>query len=160
MKSFVGEITDAFDSDYGNALLYATAIGLVLSDIIPTPADAVYYHREKKLRSMLDEGKITPEKYYKKSANAHYIYTPIWWALVLGILYKTEGGVQEKAKIGLMVVGVGAAIGLLHKSYSKDIKEVKSALKTEEPSVNFDAKPRQGQIRKVYRAGNKIKFVY
>ena len=47
MKGIFKEISKATEGEYGTAILYAGAIGLILSDIIPTPADALYFHTEK-----------------------------------------------------------------------------------------------------------------
>lgn len=160
MKGIFKEISNATEGQYGTAILYAGAIGLILSDIIPTPADALYFHTEKKLRDLWTENKITPKQYYVRSASAHYFYKPIWWILVLGAMHYKQGDFKDKAKIGLAMVGVGAVIGLIYRNYKKDIEEVrKDAFPIQETKVNFDAKPSPNRVRAVYRQGNKIKFV-
>jgi hypothetical protein len=161
MKGIFKEISSATEGQYGTAILYAGAIGLILSDIIPTPADALYFHTEKKLRDLWVEKKITPKQYWVRSASAYYLYNPIWWILVLGAMHYKQGDFKDKAKIGLAMIGVGAVIGVIYRNYKKDIEEVKKdAFPIEEKTVNFDAKPSPNRVRAVYRQGNKIKFAY
>jgi hypothetical protein len=161
MKGIFKEISSATQGQYGTAILYAGAIGLILSDIIPTPADALYFHTEKKLRDLWTENKINPKQYWVRSASAYYLYNPVWWILVLGVMHYKQGDFQDKAKIGLAMIGVGAVIGVIYRNYKKDIEEVrKDAFPIQETKVNFDAKPSPNRIRAVYRQGNKIKFAY
>jgi hypothetical protein len=163
MHKILDEISKAGEGKYANSVLYAGAVGLILSDIIPTPADAVYFYSEKKLRDQWKEGTITPQKYWSRTAMAYYLYNPIWWTLVLGAMYYTKGDVQNKAKIGLAVIGVGAVIGILYRNSRKDIQEIKrEVIASTEPKVNFEGnknKPKVGQNRSVIRRGNTIKFV-
>jgi hypothetical protein len=49
----------ALKSGHGNALLYAGAIGLIASDIIPTPADAIYFRTMAKNKQKLNSKEIT-----------------------------------------------------------------------------------------------------
>ena len=101
MKKFFEEIGNASKGEYGAGVLYAGAVGLILSDIVPTPADALYFYTEKKLRDKWKNGEITPEQYWKKTAMAYYLYNPIWWILVIAVIYNVPGDVSKKAKIGL-----------------------------------------------------------
>jgi len=107
VKGIFKEILDATQGPHANGVLYAGAVGLLLSNIIPTPADALYFHREKKLKEKWDNKEITPEKYWQKTATAYYVYKPVWWGLVISAMYFTKGDVKDKAKIGLMIVGAG-----------------------------------------------------
>lgn len=101
-------------------ILYAGAIGLLLSDIIPTPADGLYFYTERKLKDKLEKGTITSKQYWNYSALAYYGYNPIWWSLVLGALVFTKGDAKQKAKVGLAIVGAGAVLGVLHKNIELD----------------------------------------
>jgi hypothetical protein len=164
MKEVFSEISKASEGKYGHGVLYAGAVGLILSDIIPTPADAVYFYYEKKLRDQWKSGKISPKQYWSKSVSAYYLLNPIWWTGVLATLYYVKGDVKQKAKIGLAVVGVGAVIGIIYRNYRKDIGEVKKEVQNElEPKVEFDGgnkpKVQVGKYRSVLRRGNQIKFI-
>jgi hypothetical protein len=116
----IGEIKSAIKSKgAGEAVLYAGLLGLVLSDVIPTPADAVYFRLMEKNKALLEDGKITPRQYWTRDATLYYGLNPLWWLLVLGIVYKTKGSLADKARWGIAVVGAGAVLGAI----SKNIKE-------------------------------------
>ena len=141
MKKIFEEIGNASKGEYGAGVLYAGAVGLILSDIIPTPADALYFYTEKKLRDKWKNGEIAPEKYWKKTAMAYYLYNPIWWILVLAVVYNIEGDLEKKAKIGLALAGAGAVIGIIYRNYSQDIKQIREeVLATQEPQPEFAGK--------------------
>jgi hypothetical protein len=163
VKGIFKEILDATQGPHANGVLYAGAVGLLLSNIIPTPADALYFHREKKLKEKWDNKEITPEKYWQKTATAYYVYKPVWWGLVISAMYFTKGDVKDKAKIGLMIVGAGAVVGIVYRNYTKDIQDVRREVLTSmEPKKNITGpnKPvKVGQYRSVLRKGNVLKFV-
>ena len=163
MKGIFKEILDATQGPHANGVLYAGAVGLLLSNIIPTPADALYFHREKKLKEKWDNKEITPEKYWQKTATAYYVYKPVWWGLVISAMYFTKGDVKDKAKIGLMIVGAGAVVGIVYRNYTKDIQDVRREVLTSmEPKKNITGPNRPvkvGQYRSVLRKGNVLKFV-
>jgi hypothetical protein len=163
VKGIFKEILDATQGPHANGVLYAGAVGLLLSNIIPTPADALYFHREKKLKEKWDNKEITPEKYWQKTATAYYVYKPVWWGLVISAMYFTKGDVKDKAKIGLMIVGAGAVLGIVYRNYTKDIQDVRREVLTSmEPKKNITGpnKPvKVGQYRSVLRKGNVLKFV-
>lgn len=163
MKGIFKEILDATQGPHANGVLYAGAVGLLLSNIIPTPADALYFHREKKLKEKWDNKEITPEKYWQKTATAYYVYKPVWWGIVISAMYFTKGDVKDKAKIGLMIVGAGAVVGIVYRNYTKDIQDVRREVLTSmEPKKNITGpnKPvKVGQYRSVLRKGNVLKFV-
>lgn len=164
MKEVFSEISKATDGKYGQGVLYAGAVGLILSDIIPTPADALYFYYERKLRNQWKAGTITPQNYWRKSVAAYYLLNPLWWTGVLATLYYVKGDVKQKAKVGLAVVGVGAVIGIIYRNYTKDIQDAKKEVMDEiEPKVEFSGterpKPQVGKYRAVIRQGNYIKFI-
>jgi hypothetical protein len=163
VKGIFKEILDATQGPHANGVLYAGAVGLLLSNIIPTPADALYFHREKKLKEKWDNKEITPEKYWQKTATAYYVYKPVWWGLVITAMYFTKGDVKNKAKVGLMIVGAGAVVGIIYRNYTKDIQNVRREVLTSmEPKKNITGpnKPvKVGQYRSVLRKGNVLKFV-
>lgn len=103
----------------GEAVLYAGLLGLLVSDLVPTPADAVYFRLEAKNKQKLDKGEITPRQYWTRDALMYYGLNPIWWLIVIGVVTQTKGGLNDKVKIGIGVVAAGAVFGVL----SKNIKE-------------------------------------
>jgi hypothetical protein len=109
----------AVKSGHGNAIVYATAIGLLASDLIPTPADAVYFRLMAINKKKLEAKEITPKQYWTREAGLYYGLNPLWWGLVLTALYYTKGDYTNKIKVGFGLLAAGAVIGVL----SKNIKE-------------------------------------
>lgn len=116
----VGNLKSALKGGHGNAILYAGALGLLLSDIIPTPADAVYFRLQQSNKAKLEANQITPKQYWTRDAVAYYGLNPLWWGLVLGTLYLTKGDYTDKAKVGLGLIAAGAVFGVLSKNIRKD----------------------------------------
>lgn len=115
----ISTIKDAVGKGAGEAVLYGSLIGLVVSDIIPTPADAVYFRMMEVNKRLLEEKKITPRQYWTRDAALYYGLNPIWWLLVLGVVVNTKGGLDDKLKLGVALVGAGAVFGVI----SKNIRE-------------------------------------
>lgn len=110
----------AIKSGHGNALLYAGAVGLLLSDVIPTPADALYFRLQQKNKAKLQSGEITPTQYWTRDAIYYYGLNPLWWSIVLGALYFTKGDYTQKAKVGLGLLATGVVVGVIHRNIKKD----------------------------------------
>lgn len=114
----------------GEAVLYAGLLGLLVSDIIPTPADAVYFRLQEKNKQKLDAGVITPKQYWTRDALMYYGLNPLWWSLVLVAVVNTKGGLDNKLKLGLGLIGAGAVIGVLSKNIREEEKLKKNSLIT------------------------------
>jgi len=113
-------IKSAITSGHGNAIVYAGALGLILSDIIPTPADGLYFSLMQKEKRKLENKEITPKQYWTRDAVYYYGLNPIWWTLVLGAMYYTKGDYTNKAKVGMAIIGAGAVFAVLNKNIKKD----------------------------------------
>ena len=113
-------IKSAISSGHGNAIVYAGAIGLLLSDVIPTPADGVYFWLMKKERDKYINKQITAKQYWTREAIAYYGLNPIWWGLVLGALYYTKGDYTNKLKVGLGIISAGAVARVLYQNIKED----------------------------------------
>ena len=116
---------NAISSGHGNALLYAGALGLLLSDVIPTPADAFYFRVMGKNKQKLENGEITPKQYWTREAILYYGLNPLWWGLFLGVLYYTKGDYTNKVKLGFGLLAAGAVIGVLNKNIKEEQKLIK-----------------------------------
>lgn len=115
-------IKSAVSAGHGDAILYAGAIGLLVSDIIPTPADSLYFSLMQKNKKKLEDGEITPKQYWTREAGLYYGLNPLWWGLVLSALYFTKGNNTNKIKVGIGIVAAGAVVGVLNKNIEKDMK--------------------------------------
>jgi len=123
IKQQVSSAVD-YKSEHGKALLYALGIGLILSDIIPTPADAVYFKIERNLRNKWKEGQITPAKYWTLTTASYYGLNPLWWTLVFGVILLTKGSALKKLKYGSYLIGGGAVIAVVYKNIQADKKDL------------------------------------
>lgn len=103
-----------------NQLLLAVGVGLILSDIIPTPADAVYFHYEQKNKQKLEEGKITPKQYWTRDALLYYGTNPLWWGSVLGFSLLIGKTFEQRRNILISLIAGGIVIGVLHKNIKRD----------------------------------------
>jgi hypothetical protein len=127
----VGTIKEAVKvKGAGEAVLYAGLIGLVVSDIIPTPADAVYFRLMEKNKQKLDSGQITPRQYWTRDAALYYGLNPLWWSLVLLAVVSTKGGLDNKIKLGVGLVGAGAVLGVISKNIREEENLKKNLLRT------------------------------
>lgn len=124
----MSQIKQAINTGHGLAVLYAGFIGLVLSDIIPTPGDAVYFYQQRLLKERLNKGEITPKQYWIKDAAGYYLYNSAWWALVFGVVLATKGDFNQKLKLSMAMMGGGFVASVLIKNIKKDTEQ--KALKT------------------------------
>lgn len=100
----------------------AVGLGLVLSDIIPTPADGLYFHIQQKNKENLEKGLITPSQYWTRDALAYYGLNPIWWLTVVGVSASFGKTYEQKRNIGLSLMAGGLVFGVLYKNVKKDQK--------------------------------------
>lgn len=110
----LAELKGVSQSQYATGALYAGLIGLALSDLIPTPADAFYFRENRKLASQVKLGQLDIEDYLEKNANAYYLYNSGWYALVVLATIYTQGGIENKAfTLGAMIAGGAIASYLI-----------------------------------------------
>lgn len=164
MQKVLKDIFAASQSKHASGVLYAGAVGIIMSDFIPTPAEVLYYYTEKNLHAKWKEGKITPEKYYRGTYAARTFGKTAWWLGVLTAVYFKKGDVNQKAMFGLALVGAGMIAGVIYKRMEKDFSEVKRevamALEEKQEFAGGKTKPvKVGQYRGVLRKGNVLKFV-
>ena len=114
------QIKSTVASGGGEAVLYSVLLGMLLSDITPTPADALYFNTEFNLKKAIEEGKITASQYWWRDAIAYYGYNSIWWGLVIGATVAIPGGLNAKVKMAVGLIAGGAVFGVLAKNIKKD----------------------------------------
>lgn len=103
-------------------ILYALGIGLLASDLIPTPADALYFYKMRNNKEKLNEGLITPKSYWIKDAVGYYGYNALWWGTVLGASYLLGKNFTQKRNILIGLIAGGIVFSVLHKNIQKDEK--------------------------------------
>lgn len=105
-----------------SSLLLAVGVGLILSDIIPTPADGLYFKLQQSNKEKLTKGEITPTQYWTRDALAYYGLNPIWWGAVLGASLYFGKTFEQKRNIMLSLVAGGVVVAVLYKNVKKDDK--------------------------------------
>jgi len=126
----IKSIKSAVSSGHGNAVLYAGAIGLLLSDVIPTPADGLYFSLMQKNKAKLEAKEITPKQYWTRDAVLYYSLNPLWWSIILGAMIYTKGDYTKKAKIGIGLIATGVVLSVLHKNIKKDEEIIRKKITT------------------------------
>lgn len=110
----------ASHNSHKTTTLYAVGLGLLLSDIIPTPADAIYFYKQRDNKQKLEEGKITPKQYWIKEALGYYGYNAIWWLSVLGVSYSFGKTYEQKRNLFVSLIVGGAVVGVIYRNIKKD----------------------------------------
>lgn len=118
--SFIKSISSANESGHGTALIYAGLFGLLLSDIIPTPADALYFKYQSKLKDQIHSNEITPKQYWLRDAASYYFLNPIWWIIVILIITNIKGDSKKKLKFSLGIIAAGLVVTVIYKNIKKD----------------------------------------
>lgn len=101
-------------------LLYAVGLGLLASDLIPTPADGLYFYTMRNNKEKLNEGEITPKKYWVRDAVGYYGFNALWWTSVLGASYIFGKNFTQKRNILISLIAGGIVFSVLHKNIKKD----------------------------------------
>ena len=76
--SVVSEVKALGGSDHSTAAIYVLMIGLLLSDIIPTPGDALFFSYTRGLRDKYINKEITPKQYWDRTAAGYYFFNALW----------------------------------------------------------------------------------
>ena len=121
-------IKQAIKGGHGTGILYAGIIGLALSDAIPTPADAVYFYRQRKLREKFEKGEITAKQYWLEETAGYYGYNVAWWLLLFGTVALVKGDFRKKAEVAIALAAAGAVIGVIGKNIKADTRIQKELL--------------------------------
>ena len=105
-------------------LIFAAGIGLVASDIIPTPGDALYFYLNRKYRNQFLNGEITSKQYWIKESIIYYTLNSAWWLLVMLITLSIKGDWEKKLKVLLGITGGGIVLGTIIKNIRDDEKAI------------------------------------
>jgi hypothetical protein len=101
-------------------LFIAFGVGLIISDVIPTPADGLYFYLQQKNKQLLQTNKITPKQYWVRDALAYYGLNPLWWGGVIGTSLLIGKNYTQKRNILIGLVAGGLVVGVLNKNIQKD----------------------------------------
>lgn len=107
-------------NNHKTTILYAIGIGLLASDLIPTPADAFYFNYQRKNKQNLEEKIITPKQYWIKDAAGYYGFNALWWASVLGASYLIGKDFTQKRNLMITLIAGGVVVAVLNQNIQKD----------------------------------------
>jgi hypothetical protein len=105
-------------------LIYAASIGLIASDIIPTPGDALYFYKHKQWRDKWSKGELTSKEYWTRELFAYYTFNSAWWLAVGVSTYFIPGDWKTKLKFLLGISGAGLVFTVVYKNITGDQKEM------------------------------------
>lgn len=115
--------------EYIKGAVLGVIAGAVLSRIIPTPVDALYFYKGQRMRDKWKKGTITPSGYWTNTLTSYYILNPIYWALIGLLVAKFGSKPSRQLEIFITLVGASVAIALIIKFINKDISESKEEKK-------------------------------
>lgn len=106
--------------DHKTQILLAVGVGLILSDVIPTPADSLYFYQQRINKQKLERGEITSKQYWLRDILGYYGYNPLWWGIVLGASFTLGKDYTQKRNILIGLLAGGAVVGVVMKNIQKD----------------------------------------
>jgi len=113
----------------GNTLIYTALIAAMAANAIPTIADGFYFSLQQKWKQELQEGKITPEQYWKRDILHYYTITAGYYGVVLLTmlaLNKNSFSTNSKILLGLLGGGLVVAVGMKNIQKDKELAELKN----------------------------------
>jgi len=125
-------ISKVINEGNGNTILYTALIAAMVANAVPTVADGLYFSLQQKWKQELQEGKITPEKYWQRDILHYYTITAGYYGVVLlSMLALNKNSFSTNSKILLGLLGGGLVIGVGMKNIQKDkqIAEIKNNIK-------------------------------
>lgn len=124
-------IKKVIDSGNGNALLYTALAAAMIANFTPTIADGLYFNLQQKWKQQLNEGKITPETYWRNVILHYYTITAGYYGVVLLTmlaLNKNKFSTNYKILLGLLGGGVVIAVGMKNAQKDKEISQIKRGI--------------------------------
>ena len=112
----------------GNALIYTALIAAMVANFTPTVADGLYFNLQQKWKKELNEGKITPEVYWRNNILHYYTITAGYYGVVLLTmlaLNKNSFSTNSKILLGLLGGGIVVAVGMKNVQKDKELEELR-----------------------------------
>lgn len=106
--------------DNKHKILLAVGLTAILTDTIPTPADYFVFLSQQKNKERLEKGEITGKQYWLRSAEAYYLYNPLWWILVTGAVFLIGKDFNSKVYVGVGLISAGAVAGVITGNIKKE----------------------------------------
>ncbi len=117
-------INDAIKNGDGNTLIYTALIAAIAANCVPTIADGYYFSQQQKWKQDLEDGKISPEKYWTNDVVGYYSITAGYYlGVLLLMLALNKNSFYNNSKILFGLIGGGVVVGVAMKNVQKD-KEI------------------------------------
>ena len=113
-------IDKAIKDGNGNTIVYTAVISAAIANFLPTPADAIYFMRQQKLKEKLEKGEISVEHYWYHDIGGYYLYTAAWYAGIFTVLLAINSDYKTNARLLLGLAGAGLVVGVMFKNIQKD----------------------------------------
>jgi hypothetical protein len=130
------EFNTIMNGDYGNLIIYASIVGLGLSEKVPTPNALIGRFTLNKIKGEYDRGDISFFEYKERTDKALNLYKNLWWGGVLVATFFTKGGAYQKAKVGGILLGAGIIASMLIPK--PDVSANALVDSAEDNNVNFE----------------------
>lgn len=105
----------------GNALIITALLAAAISNALPTPADALYFNMQQKIKEKLEKGEITPKEYWTKDILHYYTFTTAWYIFLVLIVLALGGKYETNAKILIVIISGGFVLSVWKKNIEKDM---------------------------------------
>lgn len=115
----------------GNTLIYTALLAAIIANCTPTLSDAWYFSLQQKWKAQLENGEITPEKFWTKDILGYYTITAGYYGIIfITMLALSKNDFSQNSKILLALLGGGLVVGVAFKNIEKDkqIMEMKKNL--------------------------------
>ena len=104
----------------GNAILFTALMAAIVANVLPTPADALYFSAQQKDKERLENGLITPSQYWRRDMIGYYAYTGGYYLIIFLALQALGGTYKNNARVLLAVLSGGLVLGVYGKNVSRD----------------------------------------
>lgn len=104
----------------GNAIIFTALAAGAIANTLPTPMDAVYFRRQQKLKQDLEEGKISIEKFWLHDSAEYYLWTSLWYVLLIGVLMAFGGEYKKNIRLLIVATSAGLVFAAIQKNIQKD----------------------------------------
>jgi len=123
-------ISDVIREGNGNAIIYTALIAAMVANFTPTVADGLYFNLQQKWKQELNDGKITPEVYWRRDIFNYYTITAGYYGIVLLVmlsLNKNKFSTNSRILLGLLGGGVVVAVGMKNIQKDKELEQLKNS---------------------------------
>lgn len=100
--------------------LYIALLSAAAGSLIPSPADAFIFWRQREDKEEWVKGEISSKQYWGRQLLWYYTASPLWFGALFAGVYFFGKTTKQKLMIATAVVGGGAIIGVVAHNIEKD----------------------------------------